>query len=1094
METTRICQLLNQTLSSDGDAILSATAALDELSLQLEFPYLLLSIAIGDANLGLRMAAATYTKNYIFRNADESNPSGKMTSDYKERLVQTLLQAEPAVAKVLAEPFRHFVIAEFVKENMWPELVPSLHTVISNSNLIGENSNCQWKTVNALIALQAVVRPFQYFFSPKVAKEPVPSQLELIATEILKPMLAVFHRFVDKVTSTHAEMDPEVEEVLHIICKCIFFAVKSHMPSALPPLLPSICHDLCKIISSLKLSGTISEEDGYFLRLKTGKRSFLVLSVLITRHRKYSDRLLPDIVSCALNTAKCIENINKLDFLSERIASLALDVISNALEHGPGWRLISPHFSSLLESVVFPALILNEKDISEWEEDPDEYLRKNLPSNLEEASESKESLFTARKSAINLLGVISKLKGPQDASSIKTSTASKRKKGDKKRGKDQSVGELLVLPFLSKFSIPSDAATSQTKINNYYGVLMAYGGLQDFLKEQKHEYTANLIRSRVLPLYTVSCAPYLIGSANWVLGELASCLPQDMNGDIYSSLLKVLVMPKYDDVSSYPVCVSVAGAITNLLESDYLPPEWLPVVQVVLNGFGQVDEIDCILFKLLSTIVEAGNENVAGHVTYVVSSLTGVITKYIPPFSQSWPQTADRGFEALAALAKVWEDSLPEEDEEGQMHENWKTGRDTIARAFSFLLQKAWLMPSASDSMEDDVLVPSCMDDLSVLLLSIIRSITDKSAIQELKISELLVVWANLIAAWHCWDDLEEDLSTFICIKEVASLHEAMELNNFLEGKMPPPPAPPVPQRSIIEGVSVFLSETISQFPIATWKACSCVHTLLNTPIYLPETTGVKRSLAISFCKAAFSRFIEFQSEPCSMWKPLLLAVASCYMCYPDDIEVVLDKEAEGGFTLWVSAMIKISKKSFEFVLTSESEIKLAVLALATIFEQLLAKGISKNALVSESFAALMEASVWHKEVREEEEELDGDDDSEDEDAEDETDADDDYETEDDEDSECNEPEETDEQFLARYAETAAEMEKNGTAVEEDDLTDQDADLDLGCLEAVDQLDVVGSLVELHRQSIMQIEGLPSPLVSKFLDTFPHYRNFFLHR
>ncbi|CAM8903073.1 unnamed protein product [Rhodiola kirilowii] len=933
METTRICQLLNQTLSSDGDAILSATAALDELSLQLEFPYLLLSIAIGDANLGLRMAAATYTKNYIFRNADESNPSGKMTSDYKERLVQTLLQAEPAVAKVLAEPFRHFVIAEFVKENMWPELVPSLHTVISNSNLIGENSNCQWKTVNALIALQAVVRPFQYFFSPKVAKEPVPSQLELIATEILKPMLAVFHRFVDKVTSTHAEMDPEVEEVLHIICKCIFFAVKSHMPSALPPLLPSICHDLCKIISSLKLSGTISEEDGYFLRLKTGKRSFLVLSVLITRHRKYSDRLLPDIVSCALNTAKCIENINKLDFLSERIASLALDVISNALEHGPGWRLISPHFSSLLESVVFPALILNEKDISEWEEDPDEYLRKNLPSNLEEASESKESLFT--------------LKGPQDASSIKTSTASKRKKGDKKRGKDQSVGELLVLPFLSKFSIPSDAATSQTKINNYYGVLMAYGGLQDFLKEQKHEYTANLIRSRVLPLYTVSCAPYLIGSANWVLGELASCLPQDMNGDIYSSLLKVLVMPKYDDVSSYPVCVSVAGAITNLLESDYLPPEWLPVVQVVLNGFGQVDEIDCILFKLLSTIVEAGNEN-------------------------SWPQTADRGFEALAALAKVWEDSLPEEDEEGQMHENWKTGRDTIARAFSFLLQKAWLMPSAQIQwLEDDVLVPSCMDDLSVLLLSIIRSITDKSAIQELKISELLVVWANLIAAWHCWDDLEEDLSTFICIKEVASLHEAMELNNFLEGKMPPPPA----------------------------------HLCLN------ESSGHWRFLLQGCIFPVSLNFSPNLAQCGSLW---LLAVASCYMCYPDDIEVVLDKEAEGGFTLWVSAMIKISKKSFEFVLTSESEIKLAVLALATIFEQLLAKGISKNALLL----------CGTRRSREEEEELDGDDDSEDEDAEDETDADDDYETEDDE-----------------ICRTAAEMEKNGTAVEEDDLTDQDATL-----------------------------------------------------
>lgn len=48
-----------------------------------------------------------------------------------------------------------------------------------------------------------------------------------------------------------------------------------------------------------------------------------------------------------------------------------------------------------------------------------------------------------------------------------------------------------------------------------------------FLREQKSEFTANLVRSRVLPLYSVSvCLPYLVASANWILGELASCLPE----------------------------------------------------------------------------------------------------------------------------------------------------------------------------------------------------------------------------------------------------------------------------------------------------------------------------------------------------------------------------------------------------------------------------------------------------------------------------------------------------------------------------------------------------------------------------------------
>lgn len=41
----------------------------------------------------------------------------------------------------------------------------------------------------------------QYFLNPKVAKEPVPPQLELIAKEILVPLLSVFHHLVERVAS-----------------------------------------------------------------------------------------------------------------------------------------------------------------------------------------------------------------------------------------------------------------------------------------------------------------------------------------------------------------------------------------------------------------------------------------------------------------------------------------------------------------------------------------------------------------------------------------------------------------------------------------------------------------------------------------------------------------------------------------------------------------------------------------------------------------------------------------------------------------------------------------------------------------------------
>lgn len=48
------------------------------------------------------------------------------------------------------------------------------------------------------------------------------------------------------------------------------------------------------------------------------------------------------------------------------------------------------------------------------------------------------------------------------------SASSKRKKGEKNKRHNQHryMGELFVLPFLSKFPIPSDANASQTRIIN----------------------------------------------------------------------------------------------------------------------------------------------------------------------------------------------------------------------------------------------------------------------------------------------------------------------------------------------------------------------------------------------------------------------------------------------------------------------------------------------------------------------------------------------------------------------------------------------------------------------------------------------------
>lgn len=119
--------------------------------------------------------------------------------------------------------------------------------------------SCAFVIMLFKILLIILVSFLQYFLNSKVAKEPVPLQLEQIAKEILVPLLAVFHHLVEKVVvfilpfvfwslsplgilsqvslvtgylmcliqilAIHDRKEMETEKLLLTVCKCIYFAV-----------------------------------------------------------------------------------------------------------------------------------------------------------------------------------------------------------------------------------------------------------------------------------------------------------------------------------------------------------------------------------------------------------------------------------------------------------------------------------------------------------------------------------------------------------------------------------------------------------------------------------------------------------------------------------------------------------------------------------------------------------------------------------------------------------------------------------------------------------------------------------------------------
>ena len=58
---------------------------------------------IGDGDQGMRVAAATYLKNFTRRNLESSLSSSELYKEFRDQLAQALLRVEPAILRVLIE-------------------------------------------------------------------------------------------------------------------------------------------------------------------------------------------------------------------------------------------------------------------------------------------------------------------------------------------------------------------------------------------------------------------------------------------------------------------------------------------------------------------------------------------------------------------------------------------------------------------------------------------------------------------------------------------------------------------------------------------------------------------------------------------------------------------------------------------------------------------------------------------------------------------------------------------------------------------------------------------------------------------------------
>ncbi|GAQ91020.1 putative nuclear transport protein [Klebsormidium nitens] len=1069
----RLAHLLEAT-TGDGEAVKKATTALEQEQRQPGFASQLLALCAVVPLAGYSLPAATYLKNYVrtTRFTEDRGvglPAGERAT-VRAQLLEVVMRADGAVLKQLAEALRVLVMHDFRDTGEWPELLPALRAAIQHSNLMAGSAVSPIKTYNALVAVHTITKPFQYFQKPTEVAEPVPPQLEAIAAQLLEPLQSIYQALTQQAIASHEAGLAEHDALLHLLLKAFHHTVRSHLPAALVPQLPVWLAGVLAL-ATLPVLAVQDPQEGHITRFRLVKRTLQICASMVARHRKHTDKYLQQMVTAAVGIVTAAVAHQGLHPLQERIVSLAFDLLAAILETGPGWRLLSPHFEALLSQAIFPALALQEQDVTEWQEDPAAYLSRNLPDDMDDVSGWRDDLLSPRRSAQNLLGLIALAK-------VSSPSRPARKGGKRplRDAKDVTAGELIVLPALAQHAMPTGTSTSD--VAQYYGVLQAYGALQNFYsRSQKPGAAVAMLRSRVLPLYGQPApSPLLLATANWLLGEYADHLAKageapglagdTLRGHVFDTLMKALTWPDTDDLDAGPVRLSAAGALRALLTAEFVPPEWLPLLQAAVAASRSPDDDETArAFQLLQTAAETGDAQVARHCPALLPVLMAAVVARLPEERATpWPAVAEAGVAALTQLVTASDDAATGTDEEDDEEEEEPAGppyvpspseQAAVADCVAAFLARAWLPPPGA-AEEAEPPTDSCLHDLSVLLASLLQHTNDSGAVERRRVSALVSAWAGLLSQWDAWSS-EEDSAALAVIDQAVEKQKAALLPHFIVAPLPAAPLPPVPPLSPLEAIAGFLADAIeSTRAEGVWRACHRVHALLHATALAFDSHEATKAVVHRVAAACGARLLALSSRSAPLAKPLVLALATCFLCSPDVATPALAAalgaqeqagpglEARAGVAEWAVRLAEVVARN-EHGLTDPTEAHLAGAALIKVAETLAAAGggPAEAGVAAASLEGAMRALLREAELQEEDSGMEEEDEEENEEEDD--DEEEDEEGDDGEEDNESEQDETEAHFLARYAAAARELEEGEDDAEGGDEEDGQP-LELGVL------------------------------------------------
>ena len=930
MDVARLAALLHETTAADASRIAAAERELSAAADHAGYSGALLQ-CIGAANspdahaAAVAIPAAAALHNFVRNRWPNRLPSQQERESTRMAILQALVVApQGPIVKLLAESFRIIVTEDVTRAKCWPDLLPALCQAMQESNLMVGKEQSPVKTANALVAVHTLLKPYKYFQNPGSEKEAAPPELEAIVKALLEPLLGMLGILATgTLTAAAAENgdptaaaaqhnaanQPGNDALLHTLLKCFHHTVAAYMPAAMVPSLQRWLEVLTKILEQAP-TFRFEDERVHAPRGKAVKRVIQAMQSLVTRHRRHVDKFLPAVCTHAAALASALASRrlssgadSPTPAVQSRQCALCFDLLARVSETAPGYKLLAPNFGRLLESAVYPALCAGAEDEADWEEDEEEYLRRNLPADSDDPTGFNEELYAPRQSAANLLGLLAERGSAGGSAGGGGNDGGKRKKGGGgaarakgKKGVSSTPGDA-ALRYFERFRPPGapGAPNDRAAQSSYFGVLVAYGALSKWMANHGGKAsTSTLARQRVLPVLApgavdsstiAGCA--VRAAACWALGELSNtgALPEEPT---HAALLATLVDPVG---KTQPALRSAsASAIATSLHASCWPKNWEPLLTAaaaaVNDAAGEEEENASSLraLRLITVAAEVAPEHcgAANLANPLAAALARAASSRTPAPPATLPPVVETALEALVAVAQAAEETAEEDEEENDMDDDGAAGGGPPHPSLTSLvphlcaaLRRAWL-PTAwgfdawnrggQTDMEGEPTgapVACCMGDCSRLLSRALRWCPDAASGDQVQLAQLVAAHASLLPEWDAWEEEEEEAALEVLDDVSASFKRGALVVRDVNAMRP-----------LFESYGQFIGTAIDQAPaLGCARACRRSHALMALAANVggDASAGVARKIL----GAATDRLRGLVSPDLPVARPLVLAASA---------------------------------------------------------------------------------------------------------------------------------------------------------------------------------------------------------------------------